>query len=322
MFVETDNLPHLWGMDTRQKEMREYKALPRGRYHLCTNGWQEGKMFNNVGQFRYGMCTMAIVAAQFDVDIISFELMPNHIHAIIEATGETCLAIFLFIRHRINMKLKEDGYPLLPEEYWFVLKPIPDDNALQQLLIYLARNAYEKNMAIPGGYPWGSSYLFFSRVSDFIQGTSVEQMKQSDVRRIVGSKCQLPGSWEIHPELGVLPRSFVKTDVVRRVLGTAKEYLTRLVKDYESAVHIAQELGEQIEWSSDELNDIVYGKARIMFPGKMVKDLASDEKGRLLVALEKEYHFSTQILARHLFMPEKLVRQFLNSKDFGYRNWK
>jgi hypothetical protein len=111
----------------------------------------------------------------------------------------------------------------------------------------------------------------------------------------------------------------VRTDIVCARFNSAKEYLTRLVKDYESAVHIAQELGEEIALSREEMNDILYKKATEMFPGRLVKNLTQEEKGRLAVVLEKQYHFTSQTLADLLYMPERIISQFLNSKDFGYR---
>jgi hypothetical protein len=264
---------------------------------------------------------MALVAVQFDVQIISFELMPNHIHIILNGTGETCLAVFLFLRRRIIKRLKEDGFPLPPDDYWFKLKLLPDDKALRQEIIYLARNAYEKDIAIAGGYPWGSSYLLFSRIAEYIRGVRVKDMKDLDIRNAIASRIKLPDSWEIHPELGILPKNYVHIKVVRSLFNSAKEYLTRLVKDYESAVHIAEELGEEINLSREELNEILYKKAGEMFPGKLVKNLTPEDKGCLAVALEKQYTLSVPTLAEMLFMPERTIAQFINSKDYGYKKW-
>ena len=322
IFDETDKPSHFCGMDKMQRDARDYRALPRANYHLCTDGWQEGKLFNNRAQFRYGMATMALVAIKFDVRIISFELMPNHIHIILNADGDTCLAVFQYIRRRTAAMLKDNGFPPLPEDYWFKLKILEDDQALRQEIIYLARNAYEKGFAIPGGYPWGSSYLYFSRIADYIRGPQIKNWKTTDIRQLTGSKNTFPDTWEMHPELGILPRSYVCSDLVQKLFSSAKEYMTRLVKDYESAIHIAAELGEEVILSRDEQADIVYRKACAMFPGRSMKELASHEKGRLAVVLEKEYHFSVQTLASLLYMPERVIRQFLGSKDYGYREWK
>lgn len=309
-------------MDKMQKDARDYRLLPRANYHLCTDGWQGGKLFNNRAQFRFGMATIALVAVMFDVRIISFELMPNHVHMILNASGAICLAIFLFIRRRTTAKLKKDGYPPLPEDYWFKLKPIEDDQALRHEILYLARNAYEKDYCIPGGYPWGSSYLHFNRATDSIRGPQIKNWKTTEIRRLTGTKTKFPGTWEMSPDLGILPRNYVHSDQVQKLFSSAKGYMTRLVKDYESAIHIAEELGEEIILSREELTDIVRSQANTMFPGKLVKDLAPNEKGRLAVALEKQYHFPVPTLADLLYMSEKIIRQFLNSKDYGYREWK
>jgi len=307
-------------MDNRQKEALEIKNKPKGFYHLCTDG-TSGTLFNNREQFRYGMCTIALIALQFPVEIYTFELMPTHLHMMLEATGETCLKVFQFFRHRCIQKLRADGFPLIPEDYWFKLISLHDEKSQSQNFIYLTRNPYEKDYCIPGTYPWGSGYLFFNKLAPYISGTRVEKMKGTELRLITGSKVPLPDHWEIHPELGVLPKNYIRTEFVKSLFDSPKAYMTKMVKDYESFVHLAQVLHEEISFSKSELDDIVYGKARAMYPGKMIKELTGDEKGRLAVALERQYHLSVPVLANRLFVSERTVLQFLSSKDYGYRQW-
>ena len=306
-------------MDTRQKERREYNTLPKGVYHLCTDGWKGGKLFHTREQFVFGMATIALTATMFYVAIYAFVLMPNHIHLLIHASGETCVDIFNFIKRRTSSRLRLDEYPPLPEDYWMKVKPIPDKNAMAQEVLYLARNAYEKDFCIPCAYPWSSCYLFFSQMAPYFRGQKVKDIPTVRLREMLGSGKVLPESWEIHPELGVLPGNYVKTNAVISLFGTAKNFMTRLVKEYETFVHISKELGEELDFSKNECDDIVYGKANTMFPGKLLKDLTHEEKGRLAVELERQYNFSIETLANYLRMNERTVRQLIVSKDYGYR---
>lgn len=306
-------------MDNKQKEIAAIKAMPRGDFHLCTDGWKEGRLFNTVEQFKMGMSTIALTTLSFDVSIISFVLMPNHIHLLLNASGQTCLEVFNYIRHRIQSQLKQDGNQLLPENYWMKLIPIGDRKSLQTHFTYLARNTYEKEYCIPGAYPWGSDYLYFNRLSAYIRGTRVDKMKICEVRKVLCSRQTIPPEWEIHPSLGVLPRNYIRMDVFNQLFDSPKTYMTRLVKDYEAFVHLSQSLSEELSLSKTERNDIVYGMMREMHPGKRVADLTPEEKGRLAVALNMRYHFGSDILAKCLSMPEYLVLQFIRSKDFGHR---
>ena len=94
-------------MDKRQKKRQEYRKLPLGYYHLCTDGWGKGKLFHNRKQFALGMTAIALVSLRYNVKIYVFALMPNHIHILLSATGNDCVEVFDFLLRRINKQLKE-----------------------------------------------------------------------------------------------------------------------------------------------------------------------------------------------------------------------
>ncbi|MBP5397227.1 MAG: transposase [Bacteroidales bacterium] len=310
-------------MDKNQKEIAAIKAWPKKYYHLCTNGWKEGKLFNTKEQFKLGMSTIALIADMHDADILSFVLMSNHVHLLLNATGSVCLDVFRLIKHRTGSQLITDGFPPLPHDYGMKLIPVEDKKSLQTHFIYLARNAYEKGFCVPGGYPWGSEYLTFNPAADYIRGTKIGQMTKRDVRKVLGSYKGLPDEWEIHPELGVLPRNYIRQDVIRSLFGgSPKAYMTRLVKDYESFIHLSRTLEEDFVFSKPEAEDLMFAKLRSLYPGRWLKDLTADEKGRLAVELNNQYGIGSELLAEILYMQERVIEQLIHSKDYGYRKLK
>ena len=150
-------------MDKRQKKRLAYRQLPLGYYHLCTDGWREGKLFHTKKQFALGMTAIALVSLKFNVKIYAFILMPNHIHILLSATGNTCVEVFNFLVRRINKQLVEDHDPPLPDEYDFRLIAVKDKASFKDHYIYIARNIYEKGLFLPGGYLWGSCRSVLSR---------------------------------------------------------------------------------------------------------------------------------------------------------------
>lgn len=295
----------------------EYRSLPKAYYHLCTDGWKGGLLFNHVSQFVYGMATIALVAIKFDVKIYAFELMPNHIHMVLSATGCECVRAFNYIKRRIARKLLVDGNTPLPDDYGFMLKKIEDRKAMQAELLYLARNAYEKGFCVPGGYLWGTGYLLFNQWADLISGPRVDELSARKVRSITESTTDLPGDWEIHPVVGVLPKNFVCLNKVREMFRSPKTYLTRMVKDYESFVHIANELGEEMEYSKAEADDIMYQLIKSEYPRKLFVELTAEEKGHLAVLMARKYQVPLPLVSASTHIPEQIVRQLLDSKDFG-----
>ena len=309
-------------MDAIQKQTQFFRSLPLGYYHLCSDGWQKGKLFHTDEQYAFGVSGLALSTLIHGVKIYAYELMPNHFHILLCATGEQCLSLFFYIIRRINKKLKEAGYPCLPDDYWFKLVPIKNKEQMKDLIAYLARNRFEKGACTPFGHKWGTGCLPYNQLTEFITGTQVRDMSQRELEQLVGSRTSLPADWEIHPVLGILPKNFVCIDKVLQLFPTVKEYTTCMVKQYESAVIIAESVGESVEWSAEEAKDILMNLCDRLFPGKRLYDLTADEKGRLAVQADSLYHLPTPALSKHLQLSEYVIRQLLHSKDYGLKRIK
>lgn len=291
--------------------------MPRCYYHLCTDGWRDGKLFHTVEHFTFCMIGVALLTLKFGVQIYAFELMPNHIHIVLSATGEQCLECFYYLVRRINKKLKAAGLPCLPRDYWFKLIPIENRESMRHHLVYLARNKYEKGICTPCGHMWGTGYLLYNQTASLIVGKKVKYMSGRELERIVGCRIDLPPEWEIHPVLGILPRCYINIDKVQELFPSVKDYMTMLVKDYESYIRISTSLEEDIQWSVQEVKDIVNQLVNQMFPQKKLIRLSSKEKCLIAVRANSQYRVSASLLSEALFLPEHVLRQALNSKEYG-----
>lgn len=302
-----------------RKEREKYRSLPAGNYHLCMDRLEERWLFHTPEDYRLGMASIALAHLKYAIRVYAFELMPNHLHCILHGTGEQCSRTFSFIKRRLSEQLLRKGYPSLPDNYGFKLIPIPDDDALKSQILYTLRNPYEKNYCIPGGHLWGSGYLYFNELAGYIRGEKVSGLHLAEIRRAIGSNEILPSEWEVHPDLGVLPRNYIMIDEVEGLFSSAKEYLTRLVKEYESAVKIAKSLNETIDFSEAEVRDIVNTELRNSYPGRLFKNLSNEEKCRVAVRLNEMMGLTTTQLSRALYLSELTISQALRSKDYGIK---
>ena len=305
------------------KKMRrlrnKYRALPKGYYHFCTDGWKDGLLFNNEYQYVSAMTSLAIMTIKFNIVIYGFALMPNHVHVLLSGTGEACLKAFYLLIHRCARRLRLDGYPLLPDTYWFKLVPVENQESFRSHSLYIARNPYEKGLSNPGGYLWGSDYLFYNDWAGVIRGTRVNELTCRNLWEQLDCRDKLPTDWEIHPRLGILARNFVKTDMAYKLFPTSKSYMTRLVKDYETYVHVSDQLGEELTLSDTEIRDILYAQSAKLFPGKTHKQMTPDEKIRLAVTIVNHFHVPVQKVSSFLYISEYTINQALHSKAYGVR---
>lgn len=304
-------------MTERRKQRNEYRSWKKGYYHLSTDGWKEGCLFHTPAQYAYGMILIGLLVLKYSLKIYSFSLMPNHIHLVLCATGNACVEAFDYFRKKINERLVKDGYPPLPPDYGFNLAPITTEKQMRNNIIYVDRNVLEKQICVPGGYPWSSCYLQFGQVDGLLGGERAGSMSKRHLRELTGSHEEIPADWLFHPQMGLLPSCFVDSSMFYKLFRTPKEYMTHLVKDYEAFVEVANLLNETPEYSKDEADDLVQKLLRESFSGRRLNSLTNDEKGRLAVLLSQHYQMSADQIAEVLKLPPYLINQFLNAKDYG-----
>ena len=306
-------------MDEKKRRWTEYKSWKKGYYHLCTDGWKAGRLFHTDAQFAAGMTTVGLMTLLHPVKIYAFELMPNHLHIVLSGTGADCFKAFCFLKRRINARLVRDGFPPLPETYDFKLIPIEDEQQLKNNILYVARNSYEKQYASPGGYPWGSSYLYHSVIACFWTGTRIGDMSRREVKRLTGSEVRVPEDWLYLPDLGILPVSFIVLEKFYKLFPTPKDYMTALVKDYESFSRIAAQLDERLSFGPKEAEDMTRRLLDEEFDGKRLRDMLPEEKYRLARRLREKYALSPEMIGHTVFLPDHIVRQILHSKEYAAR---
>ena len=305
-------------MAQHRKERELYQTWGKGNYHFITDGWKEGMLFHTLGQYAYGMILIGLLTLKFGIRILSFSLMSNHIHIVLEGTGRACVEAFNYLRLKISRRLVQDGYPPVPDDYWFKLVPIESDQQLRREIIYVDRNAFEWQICIPSGYPWGSAYLQYSRIGKMIAGIRAGDLSKRKLEELTGSRISIPSHWEFHPTYGLLPSSFVDYSAFYRLFPSAKDYQSSLVKDYETYVTVAKALDEVPTFSEEEATDILRNILHDQYKGRRLKELGNNEKGQIVGILAKTYLMPTTQIARVLKMSEHLIQQFLRSKDYGH----
>lgn len=303
-------------MTRKEMEREEYRRLKKGYYHLSSDGWKQGLLFHTDAQYAYGMTLMGLLTLRFDIRIYSFSLMRNHVHILLSGTGKGCVDAFDYLKHKINDRLRKDGDPTLPYDYGFKLVPIEDEEQMRREFIYIDRNGYEVQLSVPSGYVWSAGYLHFSQIGEYLTAPRADSFSKRALESIFGSRTPIPGHWQIHPELGLLPSSFVDNSLFLRLFKSAKDYETHLVKDYESYVRIAKTLGETVEFVQEEADDIAQQIAQRVFPGRTVFGLSGDEKGQVAVIMSQQYDIPESLIARALRLSEHLVKQFLRAKEY------
>lgn len=303
-------------MDKRQKRRAEYKTWKKGYYHLCTDGWKNGKISHDEGEYVYIVNTISLLDLLFPLRVHAYEVMRNHLHLLLSGTGAHCVAVFDYLKRRINKRLREDGHPPLPEKYDFRLIPVEDEDQMRKNVVYIARNASEVLDIRPGSYLFGSSMDFYSDISRLFQTVRAGEMSKRTLRKMFNTLIPIPPGRPINPGLGMaLPQGFVDSSVLYKVFPTAKEYETRLIKDYEAFVEVADQVGEEIAFTVAEARDIV--DTELMKSGRRLSSLSSDDKCHLATQLNQRFRLDAKTLSQALFIPAHVISQAIRSKHYN-----
>ena len=259
--------------------------------------------------------TISLLDLLFPVKVHFYEVMRSHVHLLISGRCADCVAVFDYVKSRINKRLVADGHPPLPEGDDFKLIPIVDEDQMRNNGIYIARNASEVLNIRPGSYLFGSSMAFYSDVPRLFETVWAGDLPVRRLRKMFQTHVSIPPNRLIHPGLGmVLPHSFVDMGVLYKVFPTAKEFETRLVKDYEAFVEIADQIGEEITFSVEETKDIV--EQELMIEGRKLSDLSHEDRCALAVRLHKKYRLDAVTLSQAVFLPARIISQAIKSKKY------
>lgn len=299
----------------RRKERAALRAQGLGEYHFATDGWKEGKIFNNAAEYAFGMILMGLICLRFAITIHAFSLMPNHIHIVIRGTGEEILKAFDYLKRKLKARLKRDGYRPIPETYWFKLVKIDSPEQMRTEIIYVLRNALEHGLGAVGGYLWCSAWLYHSDFCEMLHAEPEYKLSKRKKYKLFGGRENVPSHWRFHPYLGLIPDAFVDTSLVMNLFPEAKDLQVALVKDYEAIYQAAGRLGEIVAFNKAEMDSIVSQTVMKRFPGQSLRSLSDADKAKLAIILHREFGLNSYQISKSIYIKEVIVRQLLNSKD-------
>ena len=88
----------------KDKKLRqEYRKYPKGYYHLCSDGWKDGKLFEGDRQYAAGVTAIALMTLKCNVSIYGYALMPNHIHILLSGTAFVNLLHAFFVWRKLDL---------------------------------------------------------------------------------------------------------------------------------------------------------------------------------------------------------------------------
>jgi REP element-mobilizing transposase RayT len=280
-------------------------------WHLYTDGTIMQNVFCDEADMRRGMMALAVTAVLFDkVNIITFELMSNHVHMILSGGREDCMEFFARFKSRLKLVLRSVGRVVDWDSFQAQIIKIEDLRSLRNEIIYVNRNAYVVNTEFtPFSYPWGGGWAYFSPVIKKLQVKTVKDVGFNKSRELTRCRevAQL-GRLRFLEDVAFIP-SFCRVEVGEALFHDARSYFYSLTRNVEAYSEIAARLKDKVFLTQDELYAVAVDLAGKLFEVRQFTLLTPEQKIILAKDLHYKFNASIQQLRRMLNLETAVLSQ-------------
>ena len=278
-------------------------------WHVCTPGTYQYIVFETPEDFDYGIISAATASHDTGVEIITFELMSNHVHFILIArSAEEAKAFLALFRSRMALYFRLKVNPKNLNGFSSDPIPIESLDSLRNQIAYTNRNNFVIDPdQTPFSYPYGANAFYFNPFAKNVKGCRFDGLSdRAKIRLIHSKRIDYPGSWIVTGD-GILPSSFCKISLGERFFRDARHYMYKITRDLESYKELSGILGDLDYYTDDELVGIVYSICRKKFGRERPSLLTPDQKNELARTLHFEYRSDNAKITRLLHIPLSTV---------------
>ena len=271
-------------------------------WHLYTDGRVMEDFLCTEKDFKTAMTALAVAAVLFKkVGIITFELMSNHIHMILNGESDECLELFGRFKARLRRILKTNGRVINWEAFKADILPIQTLNALRNEIIYVNRNAFVANPQFtPFSYPWGGGCAFFLPCLNLLPVRSLKELGFNKARELTHFReIRLIEDLKFFENIVFIP-SFCRTDIGESMFRDARSYFNSLTRNAEAFSQVAQKLKDSVFLTDDEMYAVATMYAEKTFGSRQLSLLNPEQKIQMSKELHFKYNASNQQIRRLL----------------------
>ena len=271
-------------------------------WHLYTDGRVMEDFLCTEEDFKTAMTALAVAAVLFKkVRIITFELMSNHIHMILNGEAEDCLELFERFKARLRRILKTNGRIINWDAFKADILPIETLNALRNEIIYANRNAFVANPQFtPFNYPWGGGCAFFQPYFNRLPAISLRELGFNKARELTHFReIRLIEDLKFFGDIVFIP-SFCRTDIGESMFRDARSYFNSLTRNAEAFSQIAQRLKDSVFLTDEEMYAAATMYAENTYGNRQLSLLNPEQKIQLSKELHFKYNASNQQIRRLL----------------------
>jgi REP element-mobilizing transposase RayT len=285
-------------------------------WHLCTPGEFVGVIFKDRDDYVFGMNLVALCAANFSTQlkILTFQIMSNHLHFVIECEEPVIGEFFAFLKKRLQRYLANSGHlgslsGFIPNYF-----RINELRYLQNVIVYVNRNGYvARHDCTPYTYPWGAGIAIFNSTTRLLPSTRYSKLTVRQKRDICKSKdIDLPGDLLVYGSV-ILPSSYCALQKTEQFFRSPHHYFSLLSKNWEAYSEIAKRLGETMIITDEEMYGAVSALSAKEFGIKNPRLLAANSKIELARRMKTEFYASPKQIRNILKLDQGVIDELFGN---------
>ena len=284
-------------------------------WHLYTNGRIMEDFLCTEDDFKTAMTALAVTAILLKkIRLITFELMSNHIHIILNGDKKDSLELFEKFKVRIRKILRSQGRIIDWDLFKADILPIESLTALRNEIVYVNRNAYvASSQYTPFSYMWGAGWAYFSPITNLLPTLSIKDIGFNKGRELTHFRDikTLEGLMFVN-DIAFIP-SFCRTDIGESMFRDARSYFNSLTRNTEAFSQIAQRLKDTVFVTDDEIYAAARTFAEKEFNNTQLSILNPEQKILLSRELHFKYNASNQQIRRVLKLDIGILNELFPS---------
>ncbi len=265
------------------------------KYYLVTTEHLENSVwFRDETDYKIGMNTVALIASLTQVKVLTFILMSNHVHFVLECwPGEAEFFVNEIKRH--YSRYIENKYEIresLRRNRADIREIEPAEEALERAIAYVQMNCVAAGICLyPSQYRWGAGRCFFNETP--VKGIPFGTLNRSKQKRLLHSNIQVPDEFLVCEDGYIIPESYIEIQTVEEIFRNAKRM--SYFQNSSSKAKRKLETGENDppSFRDNILISAIQDLCQSLFRKDRISELTDPEKGELLRQIR--YRFSSNI---------------------------
>ena len=259
--------------------------------------------------FMATMDILAICARMVpEVRILTFQLMTNHLHLTSSGSGDLLLRLLrLFIRY-LTKYLKARGLVVGLSFGEVDPRPLGSLQDMRNVIAYNNRNGYVVSPDYtPFTYPWGANSYYFNYPAKARYKESGNILTRDGRRRLIHSHDADTVPTIVTVDGYACPMDFCDIGLGESVFRCASHYFREVSRNIESQKKIAQEIGESVFYTDDELFGVLLSLCQEKFGGQKPTMLPASAKQEMAMLLHNEFNAGNKQIQRMLRLDASIV---------------